>query len=215
MTTTTNDLIDRLVTELTPAGQGLVLRRVAVGAAVGLAASAVLMLTLLGARPDFFGVLSSEVYWLKSVYALLLAACGFWAVTRLSRPAGKGSAPVLIGTVLVLLLAGLALSDLLAAPGAMRVELIVGKSALVCPWLIVLLAAPVVAGLFWAMRGLAPTELRRAGFAAGLMGGAVGAWVYAFHCPESGTPFIALWYTAGIMIVGAIGLLLGPRLLRW
>ena len=90
-----------------------------------------------------------------------------------------------------------------------------GKSALVCPWLIALLAAPVLAGLFWAMRGLAPTHLRAAGFAAGLTSGAAGAWVYAFHCPESALPFIALWYTAGILVVGAAGLVLGPRLLRW
>ena len=212
---TTNDLIDRLVTELTPAARGLVVRRIAMGVAVGLAASAALMLTLLGARQNLLAVLSSEVYWLKSAYALLLAACGFWAVARLSRPAGKGGAPGIIGALVVFVFAGLALSDLLAAPEAMRAELILGKSALVCPWLIALLAAPVVAGLLWAMRGLAPTELRGAGFAAGLMGGAVGAWVYAFHCPESGTPFIALWYTAGIMIAGAIGLFLGPRLLRW
>jgi hypothetical protein len=212
---TTNDLIDRLVTELTPAARGSVLRRIAVGVAVGLAASAALMLTLLGARQDLFAVFSSEVYWLKSGYALLLAVCGLWAVTRLSRPAGEGNVPAIAGGVLVLLFAGVALSELLAAPGPSRAELIVGKSALVCPWLIVLLAAPVIAGLFWAMRGLAPTELRRAGFAAGLMGGALGAWVYAFHCPESATPFIALWYTAGIMLAGATGLLLGPRLLRW
>ena len=28
-------------------------------------------------------------------------------------------------------------------------------------------------------------------------------------------PFIALWYTAGILVAGAAGLLLGPRVLRW
>ena len=70
-------------------------------------------------------------------------------------------------------------------------------------------------GLFWAMRGLAPTHLRAAGLAAGLTSGAAGAWIYAFHCPESALPFIALWYTAGIAVAGAAGLILAPRLLRW
>jgi len=212
---TMNDLIERLVADLRPVARGTVLRRIAVGAGVGLGVSTILMLVILGPRQDFFSALSTQVYWLKSGYALLLAACALWAVARLSRPAGEGTTPGLAAIALVSLLAGFALSELAAAPEALRNELILGKSALVCPWLIALLAAPVLAGLFWAIRGLAPTHLRAAGFAAGLMGGAVGAWVYAFHCPKSAVPFIALWYTAGIAIAGAAGLVLGPRLLRW
>ena len=211
----TNDLIERLVADLRPIAPGTVLRRIAVGAGVGLAASAVLMLVLLGPRQDFLEALSTEAYWLKSAYTLLLTACGFWAVARLSRPAGEGIAPGLLAAALVSAFAGLALSRLIAAPAALQSGLVLGKSALACPWLIALLAAPVLAGLFWAIRGLAPTLLRAAGFGAGLMAGAVGAWVYAFHCPEGAIPFIALWYTAGIAIAGGAGLLLGPRLLRW
>lgn len=212
---TTNDLIDRLVADLRPTARGAVVRRIAVGTGIGLGVSAILMLVLLGPRQDFLEALSKEAYWLKSAYALLLAGCGFWAVARLSRPTGEGIAAGLLAAALVSTFAGLALSRLIAAPEASRSELILGKSALVCPWLIALLAAPVLAGLFWGMRGLAPTHLRAAGFAGGLMAGAAGSWIYAFHCPESAIPFIALWYTAGIAIAGGAGLLLGPRLLRW
>jgi hypothetical protein len=213
--TTTSELIESLVSELQPVVRGVVLRRMAAAAVLGLAGSAGLMLTLLGARPDLQAALSTEVYWLKTSYALLLAACGFWAVTRLSRPAGNGLLPGIAAALVVSMFAGMASSELLAAPEAMRRTLVLGSSALACPWLIVLIATPVVAALFWAMRGLAPTHLRSAGFAAGAMGGAAGAWVYAFHCPESATPFIALWYTAGIVIAAVAGLLLGPRVLRW
>jgi hypothetical protein len=48
-----------------------------------------------------------------------------------------------------------------------------------------------------------------------LLAGAVGAWIYAFHCNESAAPFVAIWYTLGMAAVGASGGLLGKWLLRW
>ena len=63
--------------------------------------------------------------------------------------------------------------------------------------------------------GLAPTRLRLAGAAAGLLSGAVGALVYSLHCPELAAPFLGFWYLLGMLIPTAAGALLGPRLLRW
>jgi hypothetical protein len=54
-----------------------------------------------------------------------------------------------------------------------------------------------------------------AGFAAGLLAGGAGAWVYAFHCTESGLPFITLWYSAGILATALLGAVIGRWLLRW
>ena len=48
-----------------------------------------------------------------------------------------------------------------------------------------------------------------------VLAGALGALVYALHCPEMATPFLAVWYLAGIAIPTALGAMLGPRLLRW
>lgn len=211
----TNDIIDRLVSDLQPVGRGAVARRIAIGAVIGIIGAAVIMVIALGPRHDFAAAIGTGVFWLKAVYALLLGAVGFWAVTRLARPIGDDAIPRIAAGALATAMAGVALSQLIDAPAAIRGELILGTSALVCPWLIAVLAAPVIAGLFWAIRGLAPTRLRAVGFAAGLAGGSFGAWVYAFHCPESAIPFIAIWYTAGIGIAGLAGLLLGPRLLRW
>jgi hypothetical protein len=56
-----------------------------------------------------------------------------------------------------------------------------------------------------------PTRLR----AAGLLAGAVGAFGYAFACIEQSTAFVALWYSLGIGMSGALGAALGPRVLRW
>jgi hypothetical protein len=50
---------------------------------------------------------------------------------------------------------------------------------------------------------------------AGLLAGATATMVYCLHCPEMGVPFWGVWYFLGILIPAAVGLLLGPRLLRW
>jgi hypothetical protein len=78
-----------------------------------------------------------------------------------------------------------------------------------------LLSLPALAGALWVLRSLAPTRPRAAGFAAGLFAGAAGAFGYAFACVEESAAFIALWYSLGIALAGALGALLGPRVLRW
>jgi hypothetical protein len=65
------------------------------------------------------------------------------------------------------------------------------------------------------MKGLAPTRLRLAGAAAGLLAGTTGALVYCLHCPELEAPFLGFWYLLGMLIPTAVGALLGSRLLRW
>jgi hypothetical protein len=67
----------------------------------------------------------------------------------------------------------------------------------------------------WALRGLAPTRPRWAGFAAGLFAGSLGALGYALYCPELSPLFVLVWYTAGVLLPAALGALLGPLLLRW
>jgi hypothetical protein len=68
---------------------------------------------------------------------------------------------------------------------------------------------------FLALRTFAPTRPAWAGAVAGLVAGALGAFAYAFHCPEMAPPFLAVWYSLGMLIPAAAGALLGPRLLRW
>jgi len=74
---------------------------------------------------------------------------------------------------------------------------------------------PALAAALWAVRGLAPTRPWAAGFAAGLLAGSVGAFGYSLSCPEASPAFVAAWYTLGIVLTGAVGAALGPRVLRW
>lgn len=101
-----------------------------------------------------------------------------------------------------------------AAPGAARSAWL-GHSALLCPAAVLGLGLPALAGLMWALRGLAPTRPAAAGAAAGLLAGALGALGYALACTELGLAFVALWYSLGVALSAALGALLGPRLLRW
>lgn len=96
-----------------------------------------------------------------------------------------------------------------------RITALMGHSWLLCPWTILVLSMPVMAGSFWAMKGLAPTNLPLAGATCGLFSGAVAAMAYALACTEPAAPFIAIWYTLGIALCGGLGAVLGPRLLNW
>jgi hypothetical protein len=62
---------------------------------------------------------------------------------------------------------------------------------------------------------MAPTRLRLAGAAAGLLAGGVAATVYGLHCQEMTAAFVVTWYSLGVAASVAVGALLGPRLLRW
>lgn len=210
-----DDLIDRLAADIRPVRRSLLDWTLAMGLATGLLAAAFLMLTWLGPRPDLATAILTPVFWAKFAFTLLLVIAGYAAARQLSRPGGQ-LRPAAIAVVAIVALTGLAgiIQIATSAPADVR-RLVMGGSALLCPFYIVALAAPIFAITVLVMRRLAPTNLPAAGFAAGLLAGAAGAFVYAFHCTESGLPFITLWYTAGILAAALIGAALGRHVLRW
>ena len=74
--------------------------------------------------------------------------------------------------------------------------------------------APLIATLL-ALRNGAPERPALAGAAAGLFAGAIGAAIYATHCPDDSPLFVAVWYPIAIAFMTALGAMLGARLLRW
>jgi hypothetical protein len=174
-----------------------------------------LMAVMLGVRPDLAEAARLPMFWVKLGFPAALAAGGFLAAMRLSRPGA--SLDAVPGTLAVPVLAMwlLAVISLARAAPDLWPELFFGRTWRGCPLLIAMLSAPVLVAVLWAMKGLAPTRLRLAGGAAGLLAGAAGAFVYALHCPEMAAPFLGVWYLLGMLIPTAAGALLGPRLLRW
>ncbi|MTH62570.1 NrsF family protein [Paracoccus litorisediminis] len=181
----------------------------------GLIGAAAIMLLALGPRQDWAAMIGSVAFQAKLVYAAALVLAGLEAVRRLARPSGRAVRASRVLPIIFGLACVVAIVCLMRAAPEDRRGLLLGNTALVCPFLIGLVAAPVLASLLAVLRRLAPTRPIRAGAAAGLLAGAAAAFVYAFHCPESGLPFVALWYTAGILLSSAIGAAMGPQVLRW
>jgi hypothetical protein len=211
----TDDLIDRLSGALEPVPAAPVLRVLAVGLAGGAVLSAIVMTATIGIRADLMAAMGGEAFWLKFVYTFVVAALGLLLVDKLARPDADTGRFAWFLSAPVLVMAVLAAREFLPADEATRHALIMGHSARVCSILIAGLALPLFAGLFWALRQLAPTRLTEAGAAAGLLAGSAAATIYALHCTESTPTFIAIWYSAGILLTVLLGAALGRLLLRW
>jgi hypothetical protein len=211
----TTDLIEQLAGNLQPTARRDALRRLTLGLVAGGPIAAAIVLTYFGIRADLGVALLTPSFWMKWAFALGITAAAIGLCVRLARPEGHpGRLPVVLA-VPFLFVAVIGVIQLSAVPAEQRLAFWLGSSALQCPWNIAGLAVPLFFGAFWAMRGLAPTRHRWAGFSAGCLAGAVAAVVYAIHCPETAAPFVATWYSAGILLPALLGLLIGPRALRW
>lgn len=211
----TDDLIDRLSAELQPTPKRAIPRRLSMALIPGTIVSAVAMLLWLGLRPDLAEAIFGMMFWWKFLYTAIFAVLAFWAVARLARPGGSMRKPMIALFALIALAGALGIAQLMIMPPEMSRVLVMGGTALVCPFYIAALSIPIYAATVWVMRRLAPTNLAGAGFAAGLLAGSTAAWVYAFHCGENGMPFLAIWYTTGILISAIGGAILGRWALRW
>ncbi len=185
------------------------------GSGGGLLISIVLVLGVLGPRPDMASAIRTAMFWMKLVYPLSLALIAGLASERLARPAGSAHARIVWLAAPLALVFVVAAIEFLFAPPPARHAMLMGGSASICPFLVLVSALPPLIGLVWAMRGLAPTRLREAGAVIGLAAGGAGAFAYAWHCTEAGAPFLAAWYTLGIAAAALAGWLAGPLLLRW
>ena len=212
----TDDLIAALAEDARVIAPGLVQRRLAVFVGTGLFASVALLLVWLPPRHDLAQAVQGGFFWAKSLYTFSFAIAGSLALERLSRPGGRSPAlsrNLVLGGLSLMGAAGV--TGLMLAPPDARALMWLGDSYQVCGMRIVVLATPLLLTGLMAVRSLAPTNLRAAGFATGLLAGGLSATVYALHCPESTAAFVATWYSLGMLACAAIGALLGPMVLRW
>ena len=210
----TDDLIGQLSANLEPVKRGAIARLLLGAVMLGVLGSAVVMLGMLGLRHDFSSAMMSVGMWTTLAYTFAIAVFAFFLVERAGRPGADMSKPALLLALPILAIILLAVMQM-NAPGADMPKLVLGHSSRVCAVLVTLTALPTLAATFWALRQLAPTRLTQAGALAGLFAGGAGAFVYSFHCTESTAPFIAIWYSLGIVLTTALGALLGRHFLRW
>ena len=209
----TEQLVEVLARQAGPAPRHAVERRIAVAAGFGAVASAWGAIGALGLNSGLANMGLGLATKLAYVVSMLLAAA--WFADRVSRPGTPWRRATWNVLAVVLVMSVLAAAVWAMAPGTERLSLLLGRSWASCPWRVAALSAPALAAVLWAMRGLAPTQLRVAGFAAGLLAGSLGALGYALYCPELSPLFVLVWYTLGILIPAGLGARLGPWLLRW
>lgn len=211
----TDDLISLLSTGVTPVDTGLSRRRFVRALLLGGMGSFVLMLAVYGLRHDLAVVSRTPLFWARFAFPATLAACALFLAARLSRPGANIGAFWAMPAVPILVVWSAAVAVLcLASPDA-RIPLVMGTTWRSCPFNIVLLSVPAFVAVFWAIRGLAPTRLRLAGAAGGMLAGTIATMAYCLHCPEMSVAFWAVWYLLGMTLATLIGALLGPRFLRW
>jgi hypothetical protein len=211
----TDELIDMLGTNIEPVKGGQLRNTLLVALAVGAAAALCLMLAIVGAPSEAFAGDYFGLPVLALTFTLGLVAAGVSFLVRAARPGKPGRAPlVVIGLLfLAILLAGI-VTLVLTHPAAWS-GMIFGPQWAACLICIPLFSIAPFASLIWALRKEAPTNLAWTGAAAGLVAGALGAAIFAFHHPGGSIPFIVLWSGGPIVLCTLVGATLGPRLLRW
>lgn len=212
---TTDELIRRLAADVAPYPGGSASRRLALGIAIGAAASLVAIFALLGPPLQHVQHTGTAAFVIRFLYSAALLALSFMLLLAAGRPGvevGRRWLWLLLPPALLALFAAQELS--LALP-QQRQTIWLGSQSWLCALEIILLAIPVFAGTVWAFKRLAPTRLGLAGLLAGLTAGSAAATIYTLYCPEGTATFFLSWYSLGILAAGLIGLLVGPRLLRW
>ena len=209
----TSELIGWLATNPEPVDPLAVTKALAWPLGLGLLVSALISVVAIGLLPA--SQFALPAVWVKFVYGLALALSLVVLLSRLYRPGAPTHAAIKWPLVTLLVMTLIGFAYLMLVPESQRASVIFGGTWLACPWLVLGLAMPVLAALLWAGRQMAPTDLKTTGFAAGLLAGAIGALGYSFACPETSLTFVAIWYTAGIVLAGLVGRVLGPVVLRW
>jgi hypothetical protein len=210
----TAELIETLAAQATPLPPARPGRRLAVALAIGgTLALALLVVWLGGPLP---AIASRPWFWMKTAYAAALMAPASLMVARLSRPgAPLKLAPLSVVVAAILLMAAVGCAQLLHLAPEQRLTAWRGATWTVCSPRILLLSVPIQLCVLAALRTLAPTDLPRAGAAAGFLSGSLAAMLYALHCPEHGVAFVATWYSLGILAATVLGAAAGRLLLRW
>lgn len=212
---TTPEFIKRLAADLTPVSPDQTRNDVLLGLAAGGAIALVALILVLGVQPNLLSPRAGGAMAMKAVYAITLAAIAAASLWPLLRPDRAANRLWRLIVVPVLVLGSVAAIQVGVAPRGHVRDLIFGASWQACPVRVAVLSIPIFAGLCWAIRRQAPTRLRSAGAAAGLLSGAAAATLYALACTETGAGFVLIWYTLGIAVSSGVGALIGPRVLRW
>jgi hypothetical protein len=190
-------------------------RRVAMALMIGLVGSLAIYTLAGGPRPDIAAAARTVRFNLKFVDAFAFALPSLLLTLRLARPDAKPRALALWLLAPVALLAGAVVVELLLVPQNEWLHRLIGTKSMHCMRMVPMMAAPLLAGLIWAMRAGAPLYPGLTGALAGAASAGIAALFYASTCPDDSPLFVAIWYPLASLICVSVGALTGRRFLRW
>lgn len=189
--------------------------RVVIAAALGSVASALVLVSRMGLRPDYSVALAQPYMQIKTGFVVLLILSAFDAMRVAAQPEPavfKRIAAILVAPAWILL--GMSF-ELISTPRETWFEAASGTNPLMCLVAIPLLSLPPMVLTLYAMRSAAPASPAKAGLLVGLFSGALGASVYMLRCTDDAPLFVGAWYALAILLIGSLGAVIGSRLLRW
>lgn len=208
----TEELISALAADTMP--QQPVTRQLGQAMLLASAASGTVFALFWGARPDIWAALGSLAL-LKTLVPLILMGLSVAFALALAHPGVRHARRgIALGALIALAALGF-----LAAFGrdgvAGLASALNSPSLITCLVSIPVLAAPVLAAMFWGLSSGAALRPRLTGAAAGLAAGGIAAAIYSIYCDKDMALFVLPAYSAAIGSVMLAGALLGPRLLKW
>lgn len=184
-------------------------------ALVGLGVTVATVALLFGIRPDVIAGHFDPVFLLATGLFLLLGLSSAATVIVMSRPrvGSDHGGWVWAAAMAALLPAAAAIIGIGRGPGAFSASAV--EHGLDCLTMGSAFAILTFAILVWWLRRGAPTSPERAGLLAGIAAGSFGIFAFSFHCIYSDIVHIGLWHSLVVVLSGAIGRLVVPRLIRW
>lgn len=176
---------------------------------------AILVLLLLGPRPDFSGFFSHPLIIARTTLLLLLGALASRELLAMARPRvgrrGLGwSWAVFAAVALVVAAFGYAFTRAEPFPLAVSFSHWAWCLAEIAALSFGIGAVMVV----WLRKG-APASPLAAGWLTGVGAGSLGTLLYSIHCPHNSVAAIAIWYSLAVLVSAIAGRLIVPRLVRW
>ncbi|MGB8278071.1 MAG: NrsF family protein [Methylovirgula sp.] len=210
----TEDLIRTLAADQTGPKTPLTLALV-LGLLPGIALSILLYSVILGPRPHLLAMLPEPRILFKLIFPWALIACALPTALQLVRPGADLRASLTMFGLLALVLAAAVVTELVVVPQAHWGTSLMGHYARYCVLFVPMLAFGPLVGALIVLKRAAPTNPSLAGAGAGLLAAAIGAAIYATHCPDDSPLFFATWYGLATIIVVIMGSIAGSKLLRW
>jgi hypothetical protein len=180
----------------------------------GTVISVIILISTVGVRRDLAQAIETFGMIFKIITTLTIAIAASSLVFQIGRPAPLRARSLLL-LIPLALIAGAVISELFTTPSSHWNAGLMGDNASFCLTFIPVLALAPLGAFLIALRNGAPENPGLSGAVAGLAAGGIAAAIYAWHCPEESSFFLATWYMLAIAIVSAVGYFAGRHLLRW